>query len=217
MDNPTAISATRRSYKELADGTLRVQFDIDPQFKPSFLDMFPEIDMPAAIAPLEPSASLVPHGTSEDNPAYGRYAKSLRLSNFFRQPEVLSALGDDAAYRRWIQQQKCVVCGQQDYVEETGEMRCEAAHVRRADSFGVAYKAKYACISLCHKHHHQQHNEGEEAIGGSLFINRECDRQRDEWAWWAMKQHLGVTSMKQASPTQIREWATHWGIQEFLP
>lgn len=48
----TAISATRRAYKEMADGTLRVQFDIDPMYKNDFLKMFPEIDTGAAIAPL---------------------------------------------------------------------------------------------------------------------------------------------------------------------
>lgn len=48
----TAISGTRRSYKELADGTIRVQIDIDPACKNEFLDSFRQIDMPIALAPL---------------------------------------------------------------------------------------------------------------------------------------------------------------------
>ena len=48
----TAISGTRRSYKELADGTIRVQIDIDPSCKDEFLDSFRQIDMPIALAPL---------------------------------------------------------------------------------------------------------------------------------------------------------------------
>lgn len=51
----TAISATRRQYKEMADGTLRVQIDVDPMFKRAFLELFPQIDMPVALAPLEPT------------------------------------------------------------------------------------------------------------------------------------------------------------------
>ncbi len=50
----TAIAGTRRQYKEMADGTLRVSIDIDPQYKQNFLELFPGIDMPVALAPLEP-------------------------------------------------------------------------------------------------------------------------------------------------------------------
>ena len=38
--------------KELVDGTIRVQIDIDPRFKTQFHESFPNIDMPVAIAPL---------------------------------------------------------------------------------------------------------------------------------------------------------------------
>ncbi len=48
----TAISGTRRSMKELVDGTIRVQIDIDPKYRAEFFEMFPEIDMPVALAPL---------------------------------------------------------------------------------------------------------------------------------------------------------------------
>lgn len=48
----TAISATRRQLKEMADGTIRVQIDIDPAYRKAFLEMFPDIDMPVALAPL---------------------------------------------------------------------------------------------------------------------------------------------------------------------
>ncbi len=48
----TAISATRRQMKEMADGTIRVQVDIDPAFRAAFLQAFPSIDMPIALAPL---------------------------------------------------------------------------------------------------------------------------------------------------------------------
>jgi hypothetical protein len=47
-----AISGTRRAIKELVDGTIRVQVDIDPQYRKSFFDLFPTIDAPIALAPL---------------------------------------------------------------------------------------------------------------------------------------------------------------------
>lgn len=47
-----AISGTRRAMKEMADGTIRVQVDIDPACRAQFLQLFPNIDMPVALAPL---------------------------------------------------------------------------------------------------------------------------------------------------------------------
>jgi hypothetical protein len=38
--------------KEMADGTIRVQVDIDPACRGDFLKLFPSIDMPVALAPL---------------------------------------------------------------------------------------------------------------------------------------------------------------------
>lgn len=48
----SAISGTRRAFKELVDGTIRVQIDIDPRFKKEFFELFPNVDMPIALAPL---------------------------------------------------------------------------------------------------------------------------------------------------------------------
>lgn len=58
-----AIPAVRRQIKELVDGTLRVQLDIEPAHKRAFLDLFPEIDAPVAIAPLASWATSQPRAT----------------------------------------------------------------------------------------------------------------------------------------------------------
>jgi hypothetical protein len=52
MSDIQVISGTRRAMKEMADGTLRVQIDIDPRFRAQFFEAFGQIDMPVAIAPL---------------------------------------------------------------------------------------------------------------------------------------------------------------------
>lgn len=51
-DLPTVISATRRQYRELVDGTIEVRLHIDPRFKADFHRLFPSIDTPCALAPL---------------------------------------------------------------------------------------------------------------------------------------------------------------------
>lgn len=63
--DPSAVSGVRRAIRELVDGTIRVQIDIDPRFAKDFHRLFAEIDMPVAIAPLVPEA--VPDGRARSS------------------------------------------------------------------------------------------------------------------------------------------------------
>lgn len=61
MAGELAVIGTRRTMKELVDGTIRVQIDIDPQCREDFLRNFAMIDAPVALvrvipgkAPMEP-------------------------------------------------------------------------------------------------------------------------------------------------------------------
>jgi hypothetical protein len=49
-----AVRGTRRTFRELVDGTLRVIIDIDPPHRADFLALFPSVDMPCALASLLP-------------------------------------------------------------------------------------------------------------------------------------------------------------------
>lgn len=69
MSDPIAIAGTRRSFKELVDGTLRVQIDIEPASKAQFLRMFGSIDMPVALAPMRIGAPAVTEAGDDDAPA----------------------------------------------------------------------------------------------------------------------------------------------------
>jgi hypothetical protein len=51
-----AISAVRRQVREMVDGTLELRLHIEPKDKAEFHRLFPEIDMPVALAPLNPKA-----------------------------------------------------------------------------------------------------------------------------------------------------------------
>lgn len=52
-ERPTAISGTRRQIRELVDGTIEVKIHIDPAYRKTFHELFPDIDKPIAIAPLK--------------------------------------------------------------------------------------------------------------------------------------------------------------------
>jgi len=62
-----AISGTRRAMKELVDGTIRVQIDIDPTQRAAIHRLFGEIDMPVALAPL--TLGVTNFGQKQEAPA----------------------------------------------------------------------------------------------------------------------------------------------------
>ncbi|MCE2724699.1 MAG: hypothetical protein LW865_15700 [Betaproteobacteria bacterium] len=62
-----AISAVRRQVREMVDGTLEIKLHVSPVDKAAFHQLFPEIDMPVALAPLNPKA-LTPAGPEKDKP-----------------------------------------------------------------------------------------------------------------------------------------------------
>lgn len=81
-----AISGTRRAFKELVDGTLRVQIDVDPESRRDFLRLFPDIDMRVAIAPLKADVKA-----ANDAPKGGDLAK------------LAGILCGDPEFQAWIE------------------------------------------------------------------------------------------------------------------
>ena len=102
----TAISATRRSMKELVDGTIRVQLDIDPAFRDDFLRLFSKIDMPVAIAPLVSDFERItpPTTGTPDKPDVqavetGHWVSALYKSGWWFNPKVQIFFGKEDCHR----------------------------------------------------------------------------------------------------------------------
>lgn len=101
----SAISGTRRQMREMADGTIRVQIDIDPACRGAFLASFGAIDMPVALAPLradfeKPDNSILSNSTGLKG---GELAKLAGI--FCQQPEFWEFAGCAASAeeaRAWI-------------------------------------------------------------------------------------------------------------------
>lgn len=89
MASIRGVSGTRRAMKELVDGTLRVQIDIDPEHRRDFLRLFPEIDTRVALAPLKPEAAPKP----DDAPKGGELAK------------LAGILCNDIGFQVWVEDQ----------------------------------------------------------------------------------------------------------------
>lgn len=154
---------------------------------------------------------------------YGREARALKLSGFFRVPEVWKAIGTDEQFREWVQRQPSAWSGASDWVESIGEGRCEAAHVSRIEfGRGIAHKPEYACIPLTHAEHMNHHAKGESVFNTPKELGRDwMERMRiqyvSDWAWECVKTELGFDSMGNVPPTALLEWAKWHGVDQYLP
>ena len=201
----SAIQGTRKAIKEMADGTLRIQIDIEPRDKRQFHELFPEIDMPVAVAPLVPVAEGIKHAMGNNGNVahkYGQQAKELRLSSFFRRPGVWRAVGADQEFLDWIKTQPCEVMSAQC----NGDI--VPMHVRRvANGAGTGVKPPYSAIPGCHFHHSLQHQQGESAIYPREWWDKKRIEYLVKWCWWSLKGQLGYDSWSEVPPEVLSEWA----------
>lgn len=154
----------------------------------------------------------------QEEPKGGLYrmeAQALYLSSFLRTPKVWRAMGTDAEFRAWVEQQGCAAAGNHP-VPCNGDI--VAAHVRRiALGAGAGIKPEYACIPLCDRHHGLQHQHGEAVLGTPGWWDGLRIRNIHEWGWSVLKAQLRVDSMADAPPAAVRAWAESREIGQFLP
>lgn len=173
-----------------------------------------------------------PADSEQPGHAYGDYARDLRLSSFFRTPDVWRVLGSDAEFRDWVTHQPSIISGSYNEYDDAGNGRNVACHVRRAGESGVAYKPDYACVPMTDREHQLQHTHGEDAARQLAVANgiRTAaqmtgpdwfDQQRvavlTAWGWQCVKTLFGVDSMADLPPEQLFEWANGEGVAGYLP
>lgn len=157
----------------------------------------------------EPAPSVE---TKPEKGRWGEEAKTLRLSGFFRAPDVWKVVGTDKDFLNWLKSQKCA-CKDQ---ECTGQV--VPAHVRRvANGAGTGIKPEYSAIALCHHHHSKQHNDGESALGGKEWFDKQRIAHVERWAWETLKATFGIESWTQVDPALLYEWAAEKGVEKYLP
>ena len=220
------IAFTSRKLRTLADGSLRLEIDFEPQHMTAAVEMFGIPGTPGAVARLKTEAAKDQLQQEAINP-FGQYAKKLKQSGFFLYLDVLKAVGTDEHYQAWCRNQKCAVTKEPDFSQPDG--RCVYAHVRRADSSGIGFKGKYRGIPLKHEVHMIQHQKGErEALSYYLnqsfqvesakaWFDKKASENAAQWAWETLKEKLGFESWKQVPPEVLVEWAKENRVFNYLP
>lgn len=216
MDNQNLAAIGHATLsKVFKDGTLRIIVDIDPQNKHLLGNMM-DADVPVAVVRLtnESAAQQTANQLIKQSAKYGEQAKQLRLSAFFRTPDVWRAIGSDADYQAWCRKQVCAHC------KHTGSDNnpIEYAHVRRiADGAGVGIKPDYSGIPLCHVDHERQHRIGESALGGKEVVDKLKIDHLQKWAWETLKANIGYQHWSECPPNVLKEWADKHELTRYLP
>ena len=162
--------------------------------------------------------SNAPIQKTQEHP-YGEEARKLKLSDFFRCPEVWKAIGMDGEFLAWVEKQSC--CAME--VDPKEPAYCEgdvvAAHVRRiASGAGTALKPPFSAVPMCDRHHKMQHQKGESAVGGKEYLDEQRIKFISDWAWQALKTKLGVYDhWYQVPPIVLLEWAQKRDVDRLLP
>lgn len=195
----------------MADGTPRLIIDL-PQTTLTQLGAL-ELDpgAPLAIARLTQQAAQQASQVAAQA-IYGEEAKTLRLSTFFRTPQVWQAVGTDAEFLAWLRTQPC--CS--PIRPHGGDV--VAAHVRRvSEGAGTGIKPPYCAIPLCDHHHGQSHQYGDSRIGPREWWDHKRIEHVQRWAWEALKSSLGYEHWSGVPPTVLRDWADEHGLSMMLP
>lgn len=217
MDEPAAVSASTHTLRTLVDGTVELRIHFHPNDRDRALKLFGEPGLGIAVARLTAQASKDSVTWSQPEHPYGKEAKALKLSGFFRNPAVWRVLGSDDDYKQWIQRQpSCYSEEFSEYVD--GEGRSVAHHVRRADESGTGIKADYVYVPLRQREHEQLHQSGERSLGRTPeWFDQQRIKYVETWAWLRLKQILQYDSMGDIPPHVVAGWATLNGVDRYLP
>lgn len=215
----SVIRATRGPIlKEYEDGSLAVRIVIAPADKQTFMKLLPDVNLPIFIA--GETLASAQRGLQEDAVQnFGDFARELMLhSDWMGNPKVWEQIGTDDEYLEWCRQQKCAHCSKAPRWEMDTFIPSEAAHVRRvANGAGTAIKPPYSAIPLCNGCHGDQHQHGEDAIGGKDKVDKMRLEHVKRWAWGSMREIFDVESMREANPADVLAWAKARGIERHLP
>lgn len=207
------LPAVARTLNTLSDGTVRLRIDFEPRDREVAMRLFGEPGSAIAVARLTVEAAQQQLQQQMAAP-FGELAKTLRLSSFFRTTNVWAKIGQDKDFLAWLRQQPCAYCK----AKPSQHAPTQAAHVRRvANGSGTAIKPAYSAIPLCHSHHALQHQQGESALGGKEWFDRQRITHLAHWGWQTLKQRLGHASWSQVPPEVLRQWAMNNHVDQYLP
>ena len=233
-----AVAGTRRSMKELVDGTIRVQIDIDPPHRAAFLRLFPEIDMAVALAPLV-NDNTVSDGTRRDaagaeeagqgsaadstcpaKSAPNELARKLHVDGYFRSGKLWAAMEAATLYsqkqhKEWIESQECLFRGQGVCQGDIVLHHCNSAAIPASGNADHPRKpAHWYGVPLCAITHHQEWahaSHGATREDKATLLEKAVALTADRMKS-KIKDVLGIKSLREITPALLAEFEERIGL-----
>jgi len=212
-----ALMNPNPSSSKTKDGPVyRVSFEVERETWDLFMDADTKgmlIAAKAAVVAEEQPEATAANADKPKKGEFGKEARDLKLCGFFRAPAVWKVIGPDQAFLDWLKLQPCAAKGHGEC-----EGQVVPAHVRRvADGAGTGIKPPYSAIPLCFHHHEQQHQYGEQALGGREWFEKKRIDYVEAWAWQSIREHFNIESMSQLDPELMIAWAVENSVDNYLP
>ncbi|PSJ16357.1 hypothetical protein [Nitrosomonas supralitoralis] len=143
--------------KELVDGTIRVQIDIDPMYREVFFRLFGQIDMPVAIAPIQLNRKPEIRATENISKSPNRLAQAMHLDGYFRNLKLwigmeIAEVYSQNDHKKYIETLPC--CGTKFAKHINCDGDVVGHHVKTSSNSGVGIKPQHwYLVPLCHNHH----------------------------------------------------------------
>ena len=222
------IAGTRRTVRELSDGTIRLQVDIEPRHRKDFFELLGEIDMPIAIAPLDPKV-LKPDLPAEEvsNPlerGFRTLAQRMHINGYFRNPKFWRALHTSGIYtlnchKQWIESQDCIMQGvlNSPCHGDVVLHHCASAAIPAA---GAGLQPEHPNkvphwygVPLCHEHHRNWLHQGGATREDKEQLQTYAVGLMSAQAKVAMKKYLGLDSLASLNQELLDEFEQTIGFE----
>jgi len=172
----------------------------------------------------------------KDTGEYGQFAVLLDKAKLWQHQRIVKLSGTDADYQAWCRRQPCAISGGKGEQLESGEWRCQYAHMNFADNSGMGVKATYSGLPMTNEAHlHIQHEKGIEALKTAFLKSKKRHKRYKDmpakdllqllvrkytgkWAREAFRQkHFEVDSWTKVVPQQFMTKMRELGIDDLVP
>lgn len=167
---------------------------------------------------------------------YGHFAALLDKARLWQHHRVIKLSGTDADYQSWCRSQPCAISGGKGEQLESGEWRCQYAHINFASNSGTGYKNKeYSGLPMTHEMHDIQHQHGIEPLKTAfLAAKKQNERYKGKkekellhmlvrkysgkWAREAFREkYFKVDSWTKVVPQQFMTKMRELGVADLVP
>lgn len=223
---PAAVSGTRRQVRELVDGTLEVKIHIDQAYRAVFHRIFPEIDMPVALAPLKVEAAPPVKPGAQAPAAPKSLAQRLHINGYFRNPKLWRAMHNAGIYtvqdhKTYLETCACLYASARCQ-GDTVVHHCPSSAVPAAGPelqpenprkvphwYGVPLCAIEHHEKFVHASHGATREDKQELVERAVAITAERVKE-------AMKAFIGIESLAQLTERQLAKFEHDLGDYELV-